>query len=92
MLPYRQPEASLQINKACKSTFYIKEMPLNSTSGIELDKSNPKESWYLEFEGICIIGAGGKICVNSGTTTKGPPVWKLLIITIFRFDTFSVAG
>lgn len=38
--------------------------------------------FYLQFEGVCVIGAGGEVCMDSGTATERSSVRWLFVITI----------
>lgn len=37
---------------------------------------------YLQFEGVRIVGAGGEVSVDSGTTTERSSIRRLLVVTV----------
>lgn len=38
--------------------------------------------FYLQLKGVGVVGAGGEVCMDSGTATEWSSVRRLFVITI----------
>lgn len=64
----------------------------NKSSGWFRHSFGQQRTPYLQLKGVGVVGAGGEVCVDSGTAAEGASVRRLFVITILRLYTFSVTG
>lgn len=48
--------------------------------------------FYLQFEGVSVVGAGGEVGMDPGPATERSSVRWLFVVTVLGLHTFAVAG